>query len=66
MESLCMDEGCFPPISPRRAHQCPLKGSPGCAFLLCWARTDGPRGEGHTTVLTEGSERLSWPVMSVG
>lgn len=43
-----------------------LEGSLGCAFLLCWARTDGPRGEGHTTVLTEGSERLSWPVMSVG
>lgn len=27
MESLCMDEGCFPPISPGRTHQCPLKGS---------------------------------------
>lgn len=66
MKSLCMDEGCFPPVSPRRTHQCPLTGSPGCAFPLCRARADGPQGAGHTTVLTEGSERLSWPVMSVG
>lgn len=32
MKSLRTDEGCFPPVSPRRTHQCPLKGSPGCAF----------------------------------
>lgn len=54
------EEGAFPSSSA-------LLSSPpsSCHFL-------SPRGGGplplrlHTTVLTDGSDRLSWPVMSVG